>query len=53
MVGLQKNLNLKFATPKTDGQFSTTTAIYSGGLAGKIENSAIINISFTFILPLF
>ncbi len=40
-----KNLNLKFATPKTDGQFSTTTAMYSGGLAGKIENSAVINIT--------
>ncbi|MBO5955100.1 MAG: hypothetical protein J6Q13_03975, partial [Clostridia bacterium] len=39
-----KNLNLEFATPTTDGQFSTTTVMYSGGLAGTIENSAIINI---------
>jgi len=39
-----KNLNLNFATPTTDGQFSTTTATYSGGLAGTILNSAIINI---------
>ena len=38
-------MNLEFATPKTDGQFSTTTATYSGGLAGLIENSAIINIT--------
>ncbi len=40
-----KNLNLNFATPKTDEQFSTTTATYSGGLAGRINNSAIININ--------
>lgn len=39
-----KNLTLKFATPKTDGQFSTTTATYSGGLAGLIEDTAVINI---------
>jgi len=40
-----KNLNLEFATPTTGGQFSTTTAIYSGGLAGRIENSVILNIN--------
>ena len=40
-----KNLNLEFATPTTDGKFSTSTATYSGGLAGKIHNSVIINTS--------
>ena len=40
-----KNLNLEFATPTTNGQFSTTTAVYSGGLAGTIHNSVILNIS--------
>ena len=40
-----KNLNLKFATTtETDGQFSSLSAIYSGGLAGRIDNSVIINI---------
>lgn len=42
-----KNLNLEFANPTTDGQFSTTTVKYSGGLAGKIENSVIINIKLS------
>jgi len=42
-----KNLNLQFATPTTDGQFSTTTANYSGGLAGLIKNSAILNIKLS------
>ncbi|MBR4998729.1 MAG: hypothetical protein IKY10_02500, partial [Clostridia bacterium] len=40
-----KNLNLQFATPTTNGQFSTTTATYSGGLAGTIQDSVILNIS--------
>lgn len=41
-----KNLNLKFAKPETEsGMFSTTTATYSGGLAGKIVDSSIINIT--------
>ena len=40
-----KNLNLEFAsTAETDGQFSSLSAIYSGGLAGQINNSVIINI---------
>lgn len=40
-----KNLNLEFAsTQETDGQFSSLSAIYSGGLAGQINNSVIINI---------
>ncbi len=40
-----KNLNLEFAsTSETDGQFSSLSAIYSGGLAGTINNSVIINI---------
>lgn len=40
-----KNLNLEFATTvETDGQFSSLSAIYSGGLAGVIDNSVIINI---------
>lgn len=39
-----KNLNLNFAVPTTNGQFSTTTVSYSGGLAGKIEDSVILNI---------
>lgn len=41
-----KNLNLEFAsTASTDGQFSSLSAIYSGGLAGRINNSVIININ--------
>ena len=36
---------MKFATPTTNGQFSTTTAKYSGGLAGKITDSVVLNIS--------
>lgn len=40
-----KNLNLEFATPTTNGQFSTTTATYSGGLAGTIKDSIVLNIS--------
>ena len=39
-----KNLNLEFATPTTNGQFSTTTAVYSGGLAGKATDAVMINI---------
>lgn len=39
-----KNINLSFATNK---EFSTKSAIYSGGLAGKIHNSAIMNIKIT------
>ncbi len=39
-----KNLNLDFATPTTNGQFSTTTVQYSGGLAGTINNSVIVNV---------
>ena len=42
-----KNLSLEFATPSTDGQFSTTTSTYSGGLAGTIKDSVIININLT------
>jgi len=40
-----KNLNLEFATPTTDGQFSTQTAMYSGGLAGSMNNSVVLNVS--------
>lgn len=36
-----KNLNLHFSS----GNFSTANSIYSGGLAGKITDSVIINIS--------
>lgn len=41
-----KNVNLNYAKPtqETDNQFSTTTAMYSGGLAGKVNNSVIINV---------
>ena len=35
---------MEFATPTTNGQFSTTTAMYSGGLAGEIKDSVILNI---------
>ena len=41
-----KNLNLEFATTaETDGQFSSLSAIYSGGLAGLVDNGVIINIT--------
>lgn len=40
-----KNLNLNFAEPKADGQYSTTLVKYSGGLAGIVTNSAIINVN--------
>lgn len=40
-----KNVNLNFVKPKTGGQYSTTLVKYSGGLAGIISNSAIINVS--------
>lgn len=40
-----KNLNLSFENPQTDGEYSTKTAQYLGGLAGKIEDSVILNIS--------
>lgn len=40
-----KNLNLNFAKPKSGGQYSTTLVKYSGGLAGVITNSAIINVN--------
>ena len=36
-----KNLNLNFSA----GEFSTANAIYSGGLAGRITDSVIINIT--------
>lgn len=36
-----KNLNLNFSA----GEFSTANAIYSGGLAGRITNSVVINIT--------
>lgn len=40
-----KNLNLKFAQPtNTDDQFSSLSAIYSGGLAGKMHDTVAINI---------
>ncbi len=39
-----KNINLKFSAPRKDNQFSTTQVRFSGGLAGKIENSVIMNI---------
>lgn len=42
-----KNLNINFATPTTDGQFSTTTATYSGGLAGTLEDSVVINVKLS------
>lgn len=41
-----KNLNLNFvSTSQTDDQFSSVSVQNSGGLAGRINNSAIINIS--------
>ena len=40
-----KNVNLNFVEPKTGGQYSTTLVKYSGGLAGIISNSAIINVT--------
>ncbi len=40
-----KNLNLNFVSSQAGDQFSTTTAKYSGGLAGKINNSVILNIN--------
>ena len=41
-----KNMNLKFASPSaTNGVFSTSRAKYSGGLAGRVNNSVIININ--------
>lgn len=40
-----KNLNLNFVESKAGDQFSTTTAVYSGGLAGKINDSVILNIT--------
>lgn len=36
-----KNLNLNFST----GNFSTANSVYSGGLAGRITDSVIININ--------
>jgi len=39
-----KNVNLNFVTPESDG-YSTTSVKYSGGLAGIITNSAIINVT--------
>lgn len=39
-----KNISLNFAAPKAGDQYSSTNVKYSGGLAGKIEDSAIINI---------
>lgn len=39
-----KNVNLEFANPKKGNQYSTTEAQYSGGLAGKIEDSVIVNV---------
>lgn len=40
-----KNMNLEFASPSaTNGVFSTSRAKYSGGLAGRVNNSVIINI---------
>lgn len=38
-----KNLTLNFVS--SDGQYSTTSVKYSGGLAGKITDSAIINVT--------
>ena len=41
-----RNLNLNFATPPKPGnQFSTANVYYSGGLAGVIKDSVILNIS--------
>lgn len=40
-----KNFNLEFVAPKSGNQYSTTSVKYSGGLAGTIKNSAIINVS--------
>lgn len=41
-----KNMNLEFASPSaTNGVFSTSRAKYSGGLAGRVNNSVIININ--------
>lgn len=36
-----KNLNLEFS----EGEFSTANVMYSGGLAGKISDSVVVNIS--------
>lgn len=42
-----KNLNLKFKTPTADlsGRYNTSGVKYSGGLAGRANNSKIINIT--------
>ena len=40
-----KNVNLSFVTPKNGVQYGTTNVKYSGGLAGIITNSAIINVN--------
>ncbi|MBR6779362.1 MAG: hypothetical protein IKM43_04415 [Clostridia bacterium] len=40
-----KNLSIKFSTPPSNNATSTTNVTYVGGLAGKIDNSIIININ--------
>jgi len=40
-----KNVNLSFVTPKNGVQYGTTNVKYSGGVAGIITNSAIINVN--------
>ena len=42
----KQNLNLNFEAPTlTENQFSTTNVNYSGGLAGIIRDSVIINVN--------
>ena len=40
-----KNLNLEFGTALYSDKFSSISVKYSGGLAGKINNSVVINIT--------